>query len=72
MKATKFDKQHLLRLFFEQEISAGYSIQDYMGKPLSYYNWNGVLQLWENRLIQNENIEWWTNQLAEFKKINWK
>lgn len=42
-KATKFDKQQVLRIFFEMMILNGNDITDYMGKPLSYYNYTYLI-----------------------------
>lgn len=39
-----FEKKEILRQFFELLIFNGYDITDYIGKPLSWYDFDKVLK----------------------------
>ena len=68
-KATKLQKQTILRLFFEQNIIASNDITVYMGVSLSLYNWSIVLDQLEGLLKENDNFDDWKSDLKEYRKL---
>jgi len=51
------DKKQTLQQFFELLIFNGYSIAEYMGKPLSYYDFDKVIKRIET-LEQEQNEQY--------------
>ena len=55
------DKRLILRQLIEIEIQLGYDISDLIGRPLSYFDWDGVAQLLEERMKEykeNEGVDY--------------
>ena len=55
------DKIILLRTLIEIEINLGYDISNLIGKPLSYFNWDGVADLLQERMSEykkNNKVEY--------------
>ena len=55
MKAI--EKKQILAQFFELSIFNGYSIAEYMGKPLSYFDFDKIEIIIE-RLIKEQNEQY--------------
>lgn len=55
MKPT--DKKQILAQFFELLIFNGYSIAEYMGKPLSYFNFDKI-EIAIEGLIKEQNEQY--------------
>ena len=46
------DKLLLLRTLIEVEIQLGYDITNLIGRPLSYFDWDGVANVLEQRMVE--------------------
>jgi hypothetical protein len=46
------DKLLLLRTLIEVEIQLGYDITNLIGRPLSYFDWDKVANLLEQRMVE--------------------
>jgi len=44
MKITLKDKKFLIARYFELLLLQGYGINEYMGKPLTYWNYTGLIK----------------------------
>lgn len=62
MKLTLKDKRYLLMKLFEIYLIQGYDITDWMGKPLSFFDYKGVI----HAIIKEEQNYYGSSSLLEY------